>query len=300
MIHDFRKFGQHLKKLRQAQNKTLEDVAYESGISISTIRAIENNQRDPSFESIEVLSYCYGVDLFDVLAKYKNSIFDQFKNITTKIDNLLDKYQYREIKYEIDRLKELIESYPRINNPNFSSTIKMYQGIYHLQHTQDYSMSMDFFAKVLDGRCNPSSIKNLTRLNLVHERAILNLASLYSMCGERNKANELLLFLINSNSSRDVRIKAFINMAHNYFRLDEYHEVINLCDHGIKKSKEYRKLDKLAILFWLHGASNIELNNEKMGHTYIKNSLYLSSILCTDDVEENFRQLSKEYYNVYI
>lgn len=300
MVYDFEEFGKYLKSLRKFQNKTLEDVAYQSGISISTIQAIENNKRDPSFETIEILSYCYGLDLFNVLSNYKNSIFDKFHHITNNIDNSLDKYEYETIEYEINKLDELAKSYQFKNNPNFSNTVNMYKGIYHLQYTQNYDLAMEFCVKVLDGKSRINTIPNLNNLTDIHKRTIMNIASLYTINGEISKANELLIFLINNNTTSEINIKSFINMGHNYFYLNEYDKIISVCEHGIKKSIKYNKFDKLVILFWLYGASNIELNNKKIGSTYITNSLYLSEILCTKEVENNFKFFSKEYYNIEI
>lgn len=300
MVYDFEEFGKYLKSLRKFQNKTLEDVSYQSGISISTIQAIENNKRDPSFETIEILSYCYGLDLFNVLSNYKNSIFDKFHHITNNIDNSLDKYEYETIEYEINKLDELAKSYQFKNNPNFFNTVNMYKGIYNLQHTQNYDLAMESFEKVLDGRNHVNTIKNLNNLTNIHKRTILNMASLYTINGKISKANELLIFLINNNTTSEINIKSFINMAHNYFYLNEYDKIISVCEHGIKKSIKYNRFDKLVILFWLYGASNIELNNKKIGNTYIINSLSLSEILCTKEVENNFKFSSKEYYNIEI
>ena len=62
------KFAQRLKTLRNQKGMTQEDLAQDTGLSISFIRAIEQATNAPSFESLEAIANALHVtvkDLFD-------------------------------------------------------------------------------------------------------------------------------------------------------------------------------------------------------------------------------------------
>ncbi|UDB48499.1 helix-turn-helix domain-containing protein [Bacillus safensis] len=117
-----RKIGYAVKRLRLKKKKTVEDAAKEIGISQSYLSRIENNTQTPSVKVINQIA-----DYFDVHSSYlffdEESInsFTENENelLSNKHININDlekmnlvhdngsKITKEEIKYVIDRLKEL-------------------------------------------------------------------------------------------------------------------------------------------------------------------------------------------------
>jgi transcriptional regulator with XRE-family HTH domain len=60
-------FSQKLKELRLASNMTLEELSGKSGVSISTISKIENQQQKPSFETVLRMARALKVNFVEML-----------------------------------------------------------------------------------------------------------------------------------------------------------------------------------------------------------------------------------------
>ncbi|HIP72420.1 MAG TPA: XRE family transcriptional regulator [Anaerolineae bacterium] len=69
-------FAKRLKELRQQKGMTQEELATSSKLSISFIRALEQNVHSPSLTSIELLAKALSVEPKD--------LFDFHSNITEK------------------------------------------------------------------------------------------------------------------------------------------------------------------------------------------------------------------------
>jgi transcriptional regulator with XRE-family HTH domain len=54
-------FGQRLRNLRDEKGMTQEDVARESGLSLSAIRDFERDRKEPSFVSAQSIAAALGV-----------------------------------------------------------------------------------------------------------------------------------------------------------------------------------------------------------------------------------------------
>jgi len=60
-------FSQKLKELRLAHDLTLDDLSGKSGVSISTISKIENQQQKPSFETVLRMARALKINFVDLL-----------------------------------------------------------------------------------------------------------------------------------------------------------------------------------------------------------------------------------------
>lgn len=117
-----RKIGYAVKRLRLKKKKTVEDAAKEIGISQSYLSRIENNTQTPSVKVINQIA-----DYFDVHSSYLFFDEESINSFTENENELLSnkhisindleklnlvhdngsKITKEEIKYVIDRLKEL-------------------------------------------------------------------------------------------------------------------------------------------------------------------------------------------------
>ena len=62
------RFGQHLKKLRIKQGKTLEKVAYEvDGLTKATLSRIENGLVDPKLSTLTKIAESLEISLLDLM-----------------------------------------------------------------------------------------------------------------------------------------------------------------------------------------------------------------------------------------
>lgn len=62
------KFGANLKQLRQNKNLTQSDLADALNLSRSAISMYENGEREPDFETLEVIADFFNVDMNHLLA----------------------------------------------------------------------------------------------------------------------------------------------------------------------------------------------------------------------------------------
>ena len=71
MLHNYQteEFGHRLRDIRKGLNLTQQDVSDMSGVNLDTLRKLENGYVVPRYDTLEILSITYKIDLLEVLLR---------------------------------------------------------------------------------------------------------------------------------------------------------------------------------------------------------------------------------------
>lgn len=97
-------FGKRLRALRESYNKTQSEVAEEIGISIDTIRKLEQGKRSPSVIVVDLLSDYYNISADYIISgatKQNAGVEDVFMSVPKEKREIIERI--------IGDIRELIE-----------------------------------------------------------------------------------------------------------------------------------------------------------------------------------------------
>ena len=100
------KFGKRLKTIRVELGLTMREVSEATGINKNTLVDLESGRTYPKYETLEMLSVLYKVDLLALLINSRSN--DSFLNIYNQIDSAittLDKDLVIKLKADINNIK---------------------------------------------------------------------------------------------------------------------------------------------------------------------------------------------------
>jgi transcriptional regulator with XRE-family HTH domain len=101
--------GNNLKRLREFNNFSQEQVAVFIGINRSTYSNYELGEREAPFEILEEVSHLYGCDLY-VLFEESEEVFNEALVCTFRVDKLSNSDLQ-----EIAGFKDIVKSYLKIS-----------------------------------------------------------------------------------------------------------------------------------------------------------------------------------------
>ncbi len=103
-MYDKKSCGERLKKIRMFKRKTQKQVSYETGVSVDTLRKLEQGKRAPSVGVVELLANYY-----EVTADYIISgIERQNKGYNERLSDI-SKEKRAKVEEVIDEILELIK-----------------------------------------------------------------------------------------------------------------------------------------------------------------------------------------------
>lgn len=113
-------FCQQLKSLRQSQELTLDELSQRSGVSISTISKIENQQQKPSFETVLKISRALKINFVHMLEPPTSEPLKLARRVVTRADEApvynSDYYRYAAHATDLAN-KTMVPLVMHINSP---------------------------------------------------------------------------------------------------------------------------------------------------------------------------------------
>lgn len=122
--YDYFKFGNTIKSIRTKQDLSLKKLSIKSGLSVNTIRNVENGTFTYTMETISTLSFYLKTDLFEILSKQKNPLLDELFQIKSNLDIDLSNRDYSNLTLYIESLHSLWEEVKY--NPNDDKHIEFF------------------------------------------------------------------------------------------------------------------------------------------------------------------------------
>ena len=100
--------GKRLKSMRQAQGKTLTEVAYKVGIPVSSLSLYESDKVTPPLEKLQSIAVCYGARVDDLLRSNDSSasLVSSISSEKDLIEQLLTLQDYEGIELKLNAVGE--------------------------------------------------------------------------------------------------------------------------------------------------------------------------------------------------
>ncbi|MBE5954666.1 MAG: helix-turn-helix transcriptional regulator [Lachnospiraceae bacterium] len=96
-MYDKKSCGERLKKIRTFKSKTQKQVSNETGVSVDTLRKLEQGKRAPSVGVVDLLANYYGVTadyIISGIERQNNDYNEKFSDIPkekrAKVEEVID------------------------------------------------------------------------------------------------------------------------------------------------------------------------------------------------------------------
>ena len=170
-LYDLEGFGKELKEIRLSCKMSQNDVSKLVGINTDSIRRLEKGLQHPTFDSVELLSYAYKVDVLEIMMKYRKNSSYIFRSEDEEIANALHSENHEKFKEMKLVLKE------KSKNPKYSKVLDLAMNKIE-QQKQFYDTLMEIEAdKNKDLHKNIERMTNIIRISLP-DFSVANIAEL--------------------------------------------------------------------------------------------------------------------------
>lgn len=271
-IYQLTEFGKALKKIRANNGFTQDHVKKITGINPDTLRRIENGQVIPKYETLEILSSAYKIDLLIVLRKYRSN--KQLTDLYKELDLFIN-------RNDIDAL---------INAKNQIDLFKADKTFSILIHTSDIQLLENFIDRSIDyfqdeltydtqiSNCictlvNYNEAFELTafkvnRYNYLELRVLILIGLLYVKNQNIIESNEILVFALDylhqtpnlTHEEKNLMTKLYYNISYNYYRLNDYKKSLHYANCGIESLTKRNNMYCLSFLICRKLIAEYKLN----------------------------------------
>ncbi len=107
--YDLVRFGRMVNDIRSKQSISLEKLADKSGLSINTIRRLEQGTFSCRFDTLSLLSFYLNTDLVALLTHSKDKLYEEVSIIRYHLDIDLSKRNYGELTSYLNQLQSFYD-----------------------------------------------------------------------------------------------------------------------------------------------------------------------------------------------
>lgn len=307
---EFKNFGQQIKKIRKSIKLTQKKVSEMSGINEDTLRRIENGLVIPKYETLELLSNIYKLDLIKILLDYKSDVS------ICNIYKLFDTYLITEDKNKILYLNKINLQINEANTNNLidlkefrlvKEFIKISISIISNTHL-DYIDCIEQLEKSLKytiDEFNLTFFKSY-KYSELELRILLVVGLIYKQMNELKKAIDIFDFclhyltLTQSNyeiTNIQLKIKLYYNLSYAYYKIEDDKNSLKAASLGIKLCHEHKLHYCLEMLLARKAVAELYLKDENYMNTF-KDALYLLYALGEHQQIEYLVSKTKEKHGI--
>ncbi len=303
--YDMHKFSEELKSLRSSLGFTIDNVCMKTGISRSTIKMLEKGTSVPKFETLQILSHFYKIDLILVLNKYKN--LWQLTSLYEKLNHYMANGNTELLKSGLIEANHLMQS-KDLNPVIFNDILQMkllFEGLeIAIQYTDSASELME---QAISKLCASLKVMNSGfeveafhqyKYNAVEYKILFSLASMLGIQRQCELSNRILFHIIHyldfsSQVDRNdivLKSKALATIAYNFHRIDDHEKVIEYATIGIEFSIKNDTYQYLPLLLARKGTALYNLNRENWNDYFIQ-ALNLLELQGKDELRCDYERL---------
>lgn len=297
--YELSEFSTKLLEIRKNLGYSRESVSLLTGINVDTIRKIEKGVSIPRFETLEILSFLYKIDLLQLLNNYKNN------NTITYFYESLNHYlisnnipSFFELHSNFKNWLKFQNKYTLINRLELIQLEFFFDAIYHKFSVPNYSLDDVIDELVVALKVSIPSFNFNSWMqgnyNLFELRIIYCIASMLLQNGDYNLSNNILIYLLErvdlvsySKQSSDIMsIKLYSLIAYNHHMLDKHDEVLKVAEKGIALCQKTGMMDNLPLLLSRKGVALFYLRKDDF-------ALYLNQAIVLLEIQGNFELANK-------
>lgn len=304
-------FGIELKKLRLLNGLTQTDVQALSGINPDTLRRLENGYTIPKYETLEILSDIYKVDLLDLLRSYRSN--EKLYNYYDRVDSLICNYDIKILKDLTADFEEFIEDGKEdlITPSTYDQFKLMIKGIgqYFSLVEKDRLDSLYTFVEALKLSIHDFELLNYSnfKYNIIEKRILILIA--LGLAEQKNyelSNNYLNMVLDNMDLTSKVEynvslliIKVYIQLAYNSYSLSDDILALEYADKGIEYSVRNNIMFALYLLYYRKAVAEFLLSHENHMDSFNK-SITLLEIQNNPQLIKLYKDVTYEKYGLNI
>lgn len=302
-------FGLKLKTIRKQMGYTQLEVSRISGINRDTLRRIEQGESIPRYDTLEVLSSVYKVDLLEQLKFFRSS--NRLYSYYQRLDKLI-------ADFDIEILSKLTQDFDVfmanqhevLLDPHIYDQFKlMLKGIsaYHSNDSVRQLQSLDDFISSIRKSIPDFDVYEFRKYkyNLFEMRILLLIGLSYNHYCNYNQSNAIMDFLLDiqlkdnhpSYESILLTIKIYCNLSYNCFCLDNYKASLDYANTGIAYCNKHNNMFFLFHFYYRKGVAEFRLNMPHYEDS-LRKSIHLLEIQNKMDLAETYRQTLIDRYDI--
>lgn len=305
--YDIQFFSSKIFKIRKDLGYSREYVSKASGVNTDTIRKIEKGDVLPRFETLELLSFIYKVNLIQLL--------DQCKSSTTlsyfydSVDYYISRNDILEIRKVLD---DFLSFYDKKNNqmllnPNEVKQLALFFEAIDLLYSNDtlkYPKGLERLHDAIRVTINTFDLDSWENFiyNQLEIRILYCIASTLIYLDRFQLSIDILVsildrfdFTAHSNlNEKFTIIKTYSLISYNHHMLDNYRESLEYANLGIEYCQKNSIMHNLPLLLSRKGVAlyNLESSDFK---TYLDYAVHLLNIQDNHKLAELYLDINKHY-----
>lgn len=284
--------GKAIKKLRRDKNMTQEKLADYLDISPQAISRWENGLAMPELSLVPVIATLFGVTTDCLFGLDENDVDNAVKAIISRSDDAENDADMNKAALLI--LKDGISRFP--NNWVLKNAFlgKSYSTYVHYKSVLDSSFLSDAiqYAEDILDNCTEDGIRY---------SAIETLASIYAVCGDKEKAVATILKMPENSAVRDKLLTVMLDGEEKIRKIKEnvlnYADMLSLSLRTLAFSGIYESDEKLTLLKKIERIYDVILESESDRKTEVMCNVnrYMASVYADiGDAENTLKYLNRE------
>lgn len=278
--------GYYIKVARIQKNITLEQMSYDTGLSLSTLKRMEAGTDGVKLYFYELACHYLKLDLIQLLSLSEDEELKSLKTIINSLETTIKHYQFKKINDKLLSLEPFLKSSFYTEQYNVTNLYLFYKALYH--YSIDQLHDTNYFLKEMKFSKYDLSFNNRTLI-------------LKALCHSKN--NDVLSSIkiekqISQESTDTVIImKSRMNLAKLYFKIKAYPEAYSITLENIEMIKRFRLYDRLQGVYWMKGICEYQLNLD-FKHS-IDSSILFADAYNMQDQKQLFINTAKKIFNFH-
>jgi transcriptional regulator with XRE-family HTH domain len=289
------------------------DVRELAGIHEDSLRKIENGLVIPKYETLQLLSNIYKVDVIELLIEYKSD-----KDLISYVDRVNEIVISNKIE-ELQMLTEEFNIFCDLNNNKLNlfnrdeiHKFKLYlKGIneYFKSHESGYTEAKNYLYEALSDSKRSFNINDISsyKLNYFEISLLLLLGIVMSQLKELDTSNKIMRFCLSKIEAFNAKfptknkmmLKLMYNISYNCHIEDKHLDVLDMTSKAIDFATSNHILYLLPHLFYRKGIAEFKLGI-KDHKSSLKTSIVLLDVYNMTELKNHFIKTTHNLYNINI
>lgn len=312
--YNMQDFGEVVRSIRRSLKMTQQDVRDRVGISENTLMKLEKGMVIPKYETLELLSLAYKIDVTAIFQKYRYD--SSLETILLKIDEAIisnrpgdletcyDLYQaYLGTGHHRDLINasdlDLLECF-------LTNAIKFYRHNYKDFQIQEMIESIRQTLQKINPDLKWHHLRN-SSFNMWEIRLLILLALLEGNLEHYDQSISILESIYDRYKSlgkkvvreKKVFLIALFNLSYHYHMTDQSEKALEIASQGITYAQENSDFTLLHGLYYRKGIAQLLLGREEY-MTSLKYAVTILEIMDRRDLAELYRSVTLKNYDVRI
>lgn len=293
--YDYEHIGKEIKRIREFKKISQKHLADMTGMSIESIRRIENNYNNPRIDSLIDILNALEIDFDIILMTNEGSSWEKVDNIIKQLDLYFENVDYSKLKEGIQKLISFRGTLPKSYEIKLNQYIYYYKAIYEKQVTRNHSKYKNYLIEALKVKYGDDYLKENREPSEIDSRILINLSECYINIGEKDKSKEVFDYLLEHININDTNYINFLyNLARYYYMCMDYNKCLEICDKSLVLSSIRNDFRRIILLYYLKGLSLYQIN-DKNYEIELNKSLALCDLMLKDNLK---KEIENSIHNI--